>query len=70
MSDSNGADFQARILEKRPMSMRVKLIEESKIQWVPLSCLHDDSELYKGSEVGDVGKLVLKTWFAEKENLL
>ncbi len=31
--------------------------------WVPKSCVHDDSEAFKK---GDSGKLVVKTWWAEK----
>ena len=33
--------------------------------WVPKSIVHDDSEVWK---LGDEGKLVVKTWWAEREN--
>jgi len=33
--------------------------------WVPKSVLHDDSEVYEKSQVG---KLVVKRWFAEKSD--
>ena len=32
--------------------------------WVPYSTVHDDSEVYRE---GDVGKLVLKTWWVERQ---
>ena len=32
--------------------------------WVPKSVLHEDSEVYA---LEHTGKLVVKTWFAEKE---
>jgi hypothetical protein len=32
--------------------------------WVPLSVIHDDSEVYAD---GHTGKLVVHRWFAEKE---
>lgn len=32
--------------------------------WVPKSVIHDDSEVY---EKGGEGKLVVKTWWAQKE---
>ncbi len=31
--------------------------------WVPKSCVHDDSEIWKKE---DSGKLVVKSWWAEK----
>lgn len=37
--------------------------------WVPKSAIHDDSEVFDGGE-NNYGKLVLKTWFAEKEALV
>lgn len=33
--------------------------------WVPLSAIHDDSDIY---EPGHSGKLVIKYWFAEQKN--
>lgn len=35
-------------------------------RWVPKSVLHDNSEVIKK---GDKGQVVLKTWWAEKEGL-
>jgi hypothetical protein len=34
--------------------------------WVPKSVVHDDSEVF---EEGQEGRLVLHSWFAEKEGL-
>lgn len=34
--------------------------------WIPQSVIHDDSEVYKQ---GDEGDLVIYRWFAEKEGL-
>ena len=34
--------------------------------WVPMSVIHDDSEVY---EEGDKGTLTVKGWWAEKEGL-
>ena len=36
-------------------------------QWVPLSQIHDDSEVY--DEAHCDGELVVTQWFAEKEGL-
>lgn len=35
-------------------------------RWVPKSCVHDDSEVFKK---GDEGKFIVKTWWAEKNGL-
>lgn len=35
-----------------------------KTEWIPQSAVHDDSEAWK---FGDVGKLVVFTWFARKK---
>ena len=42
--------------------------------WVPHSCIHDDSPLYYDLDELDMNvsgpeRLVIKTWFAEKEGL-
>lgn len=39
---------------------------ERREVWVPRSQITDDSEVF---EVGDDGKLVVKSWFAEREGL-
>ncbi len=36
-------------------------------QWIPLSNLHDDSDIYGMSRKGDAGDVVIKSWFAEKK---
>lgn len=42
--------------------------KDDKELWVPLSQIHDDSELF--DEENTEGKLVVNRWFAEKEGLL
>ena len=37
--------------------------------WIPKSQIHDDSEVYD-SRIHSSGKLVVKTWFAEKNGLV
>lgn len=34
-------------------------------QWIPLSQIHDDSEIYKSDQIDVVGDLVLPQWLAE-----
>lgn len=36
---------------------------DGRERWIPQSCIHDDSEVFKD---GDTGKLVVKKWFADK----
>jgi hypothetical protein len=34
--------------------------------WIPFSQIHDDSEVYSATEVGESGDLVITQWLAEK----
>jgi len=45
----------------------VLLDNDNEEIWVPLSQIHDDSELF--DEDNREGKLVVSKWFAEKEGL-
>lgn len=38
--------------------------------WFPDSQIHDDSELYMKSKVGDMGTLVVTAWIAEQKGLV
>jgi len=40
--------------------------EDGVERWIPKSVIDDDSEVYK---LGTTGTLVVKQWFAEKEEL-
>lgn len=37
--------------------------------WVPVSVIHDDSEIYERAGDGAEGTLIVKRWWAEKEGL-
>jgi len=56
----------AEIIEKSPSgkAILVQAPEFDTLQWIPLSAVHDDSEVYRA---GDEGDLLLKEWFAEKK---
>lgn len=38
---------------------------EGDAQWVPLSQIHDDSEVYHAGQVGETGQLVIPRWLAK-----
>ena len=38
---------------------------EGEEGWIPYSQIHDDSEVWLESEVGEVGELVVPLWIAE-----
>lgn len=65
-SESRSVAGKAKGLRLSPskQGLLVKLGEKEK--WIPVSCIHDDSEVYRA---GDEGLLVLKKWFAEREGL-
>lgn len=39
---------------------------EGEEHWIPLSQIHDDSEIYDNAKKGDRGKLVIPEWLAKK----
>lgn len=68
--DTSGDDpfalGEAKALGETEKALKVLLDGADEEMWVPKSCVHDDSEVWKK---GDEGKLVVKTWFAEKNAL-
>jgi len=42
------------------------MLADGEEKWIPKSVIHDDSEVY---EPHDEGELVVKAWFAEKEDM-
>lgn len=58
---------EGELVHKTGRAMLVRLFEHgSKEVWVPLSQVHDDSELYDASNKEDTGKVVVTEWWAEK----
>ena len=52
-----------KIVHQTDRAIKVKLDDEREI-WVPKSVIHDNSEIWKVEEEGD---LMVKRWWAEKE---
>lgn len=74
--DDEGVDLpNTEVLRETPKAILckipVKIMSKDSYRevWVPKSAVHDDSEVYDGNE-NNFGKLVVKTWFAEKEALV
>lgn len=65
-SDSRSVVGKARALRLSPSKLGLLVRLDGKEKWLPLSCIHDDSEVYRP---GDDGLLILKRWFAEREGL-
>jgi hypothetical protein len=57
---------KVKLVGKSAKAIRVEH-PEIGTQWIPESCLHDDSHLYVGCKVGDVGTLCVLAWFAESK---
>lgn len=55
--------ISARVLEEREKAIRVSAPEFDGPKWIPKSLIHDDSEVWKEGQRGD---LVVPEWFAEK----
>lgn len=43
---------------------------ENEEAWIPMSQIHDDSEIYKKGQVGETGILAIPEWLAEKKGWL
>lgn len=50
-------------------ALRIKFTELGEEKWIPLSVIHDDSELYNDKD-NDEGEVVVEAWWAEKEGLV
>lgn len=44
--------------------------ENGEEVWIPLSQVHDDSEIWGDTEIGEKGKLVIPEWLATKKGWL
>lgn len=56
----------ARCIAESDKAIRVELSSGTR-HWIPKSVLSEDSEVYKVDE--DAGKLIVKSWFCEKEGI-
>lgn len=65
-SDSRSIAGKAKALKLSPSKLGLLVKLDGKEKWIPVSCIHDDSEVY---QPGHEGQLVLKRWYAEKEGL-
>ena len=66
-TSSSDAVYLPNVTAKRETAMALLCeIERDDLRWVPKSCIHDDSEVFKE---GDEGELAVKSWWAEKEGL-
>ena len=66
MSDDDFETFEeARCVAETSKAIKVELSGGAK-HWIPRSVLSEDSEVYKE---GTDGKLIIKTWFVEKEGI-
>lgn len=63
-SEEAGTEFEeARCTAATPQAVLVEQEDLGEV-WIPKSCVHDDSEVW---EPGHAGRLVVKSWFAEKQ---
>lgn len=69
MTDDEGVSLgEAGVKRLTSKAMLVVLFDRDNDEiWIPLSQIHDDSEVY--DEDNRSGKLVVSSWFAEKEGL-
>lgn len=57
----------AMIIKDSGLAVLVRAPSLKRDIWVPQSCVHEDSEIYRDGEVGTIG---IKESWAEKEGLI
>ena len=60
---------QVTVLRKTDAALLVE-DENGEEVWIPLSQIHDDSEIWDESKAGEQGKLVIPEWLATKKGWL
>lgn len=64
---------EAELLKVGEMAVKVMFAANGKSTWVPMACVHDDSEIYgrdvnnKEQPAGSSGSLVCKRWWVRKK---
>ena len=43
---------------------------ENESAWIPMSQIHDNSEVWKKDQVGETGRLVIPEWLAKQKGWL
>jgi hypothetical protein len=54
------------VITKAETDLALLCVIDGKERWIPKSQISDNSEVW---ESGDIGKLIISPWFAEKEGL-
>jgi len=67
MAGSGHEVGHAVVLAETAAAIKVKVGEYE--YWVPKSVVHDDSCVWSAKDGENEGKLVVQTWWAEKEGL-
>ena len=68
--DFNGVDLgNATAKQNTGLALRVFVDDLDREMWIPLSQIHDDSEVFD-AEDNATGNVVVTLWFAEKERLV
>ena len=62
-NDPHEYDVRVECITENPKSIVLKDLCDKEF-CIPKSVIHDDSEVWK---FGDKGRLIVKTWWAEKE---
>lgn len=59
---------QCEVIVTRPNAVLFKL-PDGQERWVPESVIHEDSELWHESPVGETGNVFVEDWWAKKVKL-
>lgn len=64
--EDSGHEYETEVtcVEETPKALKLRRNDDGNTFFVPKSVVHEDSDVY---EQGTDGKLIVKSWFAEKE---
>ena len=66
MGDWEDPHLMGEVVVEYKTDDAVKFNVDGEEIWVPNKCIHDDSEVWESSKRGDIGNLVVRFWWAEK----
>jgi hypothetical protein len=65
MSDKGTSLGKATVLRDTGKALLIEAEELDSEEWVPKSCIHDDSEIFEDGQ--EPGELIVKEWFAREK---
>lgn len=70
MADDVGEELGRAVVKRSTGKALLCEVEDLGTFWVPVACIHDDSEVFGSGPDNSSGVLIVKAWWARKEGLV